>query len=164
MDQKVVTYLWFQDNAEEAMNFYVDVFKGAPSQAATDSEILDITRYPGGYPEGPMAGMEGKVLNGTFKLGGVKFYALDGGPLFQFNESISLYIECDDQAEIDYFWDKLSAVPESEQCGWLKDRFGLSWQVIPKNMGELLATKEQMDVMLEMKKIVIADLEAAGPT
>ena len=164
MEQKVVTYLWFDANAEEAMNFYVDVFKGAPSEAAKDSEVLDITRYPGGYTEGPLAGMEGKVLNGTFKLGGVKFYALDGGPLFEFNESISLYVECEDQAEIDYFSEKLSAAPDSEQCGWLKDRFGLSWQIIPKNMGELLRTREQMDAMLKMKKIVISDLEAAGRT
>jgi predicted 3-demethylubiquinone-9 3-methyltransferase (glyoxalase superfamily) len=162
MEQKVVTYLWFDANAEEAMNFYVEVFKGAPSEAAKDSEVVEITRAPGGFTEGPMAGMEGKVLNGTFKLGGVKFYAIDGGPLFQFNESISLYIECEDQAEIDYFWEKLSAVPDSEACGWLKDRFGLSWQVIPTNVGELLRTKKQIDAMLQMKKIVIADLEAAA--
>lgn len=160
--QKIVTYLWFDKNAEEAMNFYVDIFKNSPSKEAVDSEVVEIVRYPGGYKEGPMAKMEGKVLNGTFKLAGQKFYALDGGPIFKFTEAVSLYVECADQAEIDYFWEKLSAVPESEQCGWLKDKFGLSWQIIPRNMGELLKTKEQIDTMLKMKKIVIADLEVAG--
>jgi len=159
--QKIVTYLWFDKNAEEAMNFYVDVFKNSPSQAAADSEVVSIVRYPGGYTEGPMAGMEGKVLNGTFKLAGQEFYALDGGPIFKFSEAISLYVACEDQAEIDYFWGKLSAVPESEQCGWLKDKYGLSWQIIPKNMGELLGTKEQVDAMLQMHKIDIAALENA---
>ncbi len=161
MAQKIVTYLWFDKEAEEAMNFYVDVFKNSPSEEAQDSEIGNITRYPGGYTEGPMAEMEGKVLNGTFRLAGQKFYALDGGPIFKFNEAISLFVECIDQAEIDYFWEKLSAVPQSEQCGWLKDKYGLSWQIIPKNMGELLQTKKQIDTMLQMKKIVITDLENA---
>lgn len=162
MQQKVVTYLWFDKNAEEAMNFYVEIFKGAPTKEAKDSEIIEITRYPGGYSEGPMANMEGKVLNGSFKLGGVKLFALDGGPIFKFTPAISIYVECEDQAEIDYFWEKLSTGPETEQCGWLKDKFGLSWQIIPKNMGDLLKTKEQIDIMLKMKKIVIADLETAG--
>lgn len=160
--QKIVTYLWFDKEAEEAMNFYVDVFKNSPSDQGADSEVVEITRYPGGYTEGPMAGMEGKVLNGTFKLAGQKFYALDGGPVFKFNEAISLYVECEDQAEIDYFWDKLSAVPEFQQCGWLKDKYGVAWQIIPKNMGELLKSKEQMDTMLKMKKIIISDLEKAS--
>jgi predicted 3-demethylubiquinone-9 3-methyltransferase (glyoxalase superfamily) len=161
MQQKITTHLWFEDKAEEAMNFYVDVFKNSPSGEGSDSEVLEVTHYPGGYSEGPMAGMEGKVLNGSFKLAGQKFYALDGGPVFKFNESISMYVSCQDQEEIDYFWEKLSAVPASEQCGWLKDKFGLSWQIIPKNMGELMKTKGQMDLMLKMKKIVIADLEKA---
>jgi predicted 3-demethylubiquinone-9 3-methyltransferase (glyoxalase superfamily) len=160
--QKITTFLWFDKDTEEAMNFYVDVFKDSPSKEAADSEVVDIVRYPSGYNEGPMANMEGKVLNGTFKLAGQKFYALDGGPIFKFNEAISLYIECEDQAEIDYFFEKFSAVPESEQCGWLKDKYGLSWQIIPKNMGELLKTKPQIDAMLRMKKINIAELEAAG--
>jgi predicted 3-demethylubiquinone-9 3-methyltransferase (glyoxalase superfamily) len=160
--EKIVPYLWFDQNAEEAMNFYVDVFSGAPSKEAKDSEVLEITRYPSGYSEGPMAGMEGKVLNGTFKLAGQKFYALDGGPVFRFNEAVSLYVECEGQEEIDYFWARLSAAPESEQCGWLKDKFGLSWQIIPKQMADLLRTKGQIDAMLKMKKIVVADLEAAG--
>jgi len=163
MQQKVVTYLWFDKNAEEAMNFYVDIFRGSPSPDAHDSEIIEITRYPEGFSEGPMAGMGGKVLNGSFKLGGVKFYCLDGGDQpFKFNEATSLYVECEDQAEIDYFYEKLSAVPESEICGWLKDKYGLSWQIIPKNMGELLKSKPAMEAMLKMKKIIIADLQKAA--
>jgi predicted 3-demethylubiquinone-9 3-methyltransferase (glyoxalase superfamily) len=110
-----------------------------------------------------MANMEGKVLTGIFKLAGQRFMALDGGPQdWKFSEAISLYVECEDQAEIDYFFGKLSAVPESEICGWLKDKFGLSWQIIPKNMGELIKTKEAMDAMLKMKKINIATLEQAA--
>jgi predicted 3-demethylubiquinone-9 3-methyltransferase (glyoxalase superfamily) len=160
--QKVVTHIWFDKNAEEAMNFYVEVFKGSPNPNAHDSAVLEINRYPEGYNEGPMAGMAGKVLNGQFKLAGVKFMCLDGGDQpFKLNEAISLYVECQDQAEIDYFYEKLSAVPESEICGWCKDKYGLSWQIIPKNMNELLKTKAQIDTMLKMKKLIIAELEAA---
>jgi predicted 3-demethylubiquinone-9 3-methyltransferase (glyoxalase superfamily) len=163
MQQKVVTHIWFDKNAEEAMNFYVETFKGSPAENVHDSEVLEINRYPGGYTEGPMAGMEGKVLNGAFKLGGVKFFCLDGGDQpFKLNEAISLYVECEDQAEIDYFYKKLSAAPESEICGWCKDKYGLSWQIIPKNMGELLKSKKAMEAMLKMKKIIIKDLEAAA--
>lgn len=161
--QKVVTHLWFDKEAEEAMNFYVEVFKGAPSQSFKDSEVTRITPYPGGFTEGPMAGMEGKVLNGEFMLGGVTFYCLDGGDQpFKFNEAISLYVGCEDQDEIDYFYEKLSAVPESEICGWCKDEYGLSWQIIPKNMEKLMTNKKAMEAMLKMKKIIIADLERAG--
>ena len=160
--QKILTFLWFDKQAEEAMNFYVSVFKDSPSKEAQNSEIVAIERYPSGYSEGPLAGMENKVLNGIFKLAGQTFMCLDGGPIFKFNESISLIVECQDQAEIDYFWQKFSAAPQSEQCGWLKDKFGLSWQVIPKNMGDLLKTRPAMDAMMKMKKINIAELEAAG--
>jgi predicted 3-demethylubiquinone-9 3-methyltransferase (glyoxalase superfamily) len=161
--QKITPFLWFDKNAEEAMNFYVEVFKGSPSKEAADSEIVDIRRYPGGYSEGPMANMEGKVLTGIFKLAGQKFMCLDGGSQhWSFSEAISMYLECEDQAEIDYFYEKMSAVPESEICGWLKDKYGLSWQVIPKNMGDLMKTKAAMDAMLKMKKIIIADLEKAS--
>ena len=156
--QKISPSLWFNDNAEEAMNFYTTVFK--------DSRIVSIKRYPEGYSEGPLAGMGGKVLNGIFEIEGQQFFCLDGGPLFTFNESISFLIDAETQEEVDY-WDKLSAVPESEQCGWLKDKFGISWQVVPKRLGELLNDPDQekaarvMDVMLKQKKIVIAELEAA---
>jgi predicted 3-demethylubiquinone-9 3-methyltransferase (glyoxalase superfamily) len=161
--QKITPFLWFDKNAEEAMNFYVEVFKGSPSKEAADSEIVDIRRYPGGYSEGPMANMEGKVLTGIFKLAGQKFMCLDGGSQhWSFSEAISMYLECEDQAEIDYFYEEMSAVPESEICGWLKDKYGLSWQIIPKNMGDLMKTKAAMDAMLKMKKIIIADLEKAS--
>lgn len=160
--QKITASLWFDKNAEEAINFYVTVFKGSPSGKAADSEIISLTRYPDGYTEGPMAGMSGKILNGIFRLAGQEFMALDGGPIFKFNEAISLVVDCEDQAEIDYFWDKLSAVPESEQCGWLKDKFGLSWQIIPNNMEELMKPAGAMDAMLKMKKLDIAQLKAAG--
>ncbi len=164
MSQKITPFLWFYKNAEEAMNFYVDVFKNSPKADAKDSEIVHINRYPGGYTEGPMADMEGKVLTGIFKLAGQRFMCLDGGPQeWKFNESTSFYVECEDQAEINYFFDKLSAVPESAICGWLKDKFGLSWQIIPKDMEKLISkNKAAMDAMLKMKKIVIADLEKAG--
>lgn len=160
--QKIVPYLWFDKNAEEAMNFYVEVFKGSPAQDAQDSAIGNIARYPGGFSDGPMAGMEGKILNGSFKLGGLQFYCLDGGPLFKFNESVSFYVACENQEEIDYFWGKLSAVPEAEQCGWLKDKFGLSWQIIPKNMEEMMSdNKSAINAMLKMKKIDITLLQNA---
>lgn len=160
--QKITPFLWFDKNAEKAINFYIDIFKNSPSKDASDSELISIKRYPTGYSEGPMAGMGGKVLTAVFKLAGQKFMALDGGPVFKFTEAISLYVECEDQTEIDYFWGKMSANPENEQCGWLKDKFGLSWQIIPKNMGELVDSKEGLQAMLKMKKIVIADLEKAA--
>src|SRR5882757_8297518 len=103
--QKITPFLWFDKNAEEAMNFYVTVFK--------NSKIVSITRYPEGYTEGPMAEMGGKVLTSVFELEGQRFMALDGGPLFKFNESISFYVECETQEEVDNYWQKLSAVPES---------------------------------------------------
>jgi predicted 3-demethylubiquinone-9 3-methyltransferase (glyoxalase superfamily) len=159
--QKITPFLWFDKQAEEAMNFYVSVFKESPNKDGLDSKIDTLVRYPGGYTEGPMADMEGKVLTGIFRLAGQKFMCLDGGPIFKFNEAISLYVECADQKEIDYFWEKLSAVPESEQCGWLKDKYGVSWQIIPKNMGELMKTKAQVDAMLKMKKINIKALQEA---
>lgn len=163
--QKITTHLWFDRNAEEAMKFYVDVFNGAPGKAG-ESKIVDIRRYPKGS-EGPMKGFDGQVLHGIFELAGQTFYAIDGGPYFKFNESISLCVDCANQAEIDYFWDKLSAVPESEQCGWLKDKFGVSWQIVPRQLGELLSGPDPeraahaTRAMLQMKKLVIKDLQDA---
>src|SRR5574341_363524 len=164
--QKITPFLWFDKEAEEAMNFYVDVFNGSPYKSGS-SRINSIARYEKGIeaPQGPE--MEGKVITGEFELAGQKFMCLDGGPIFRFNESVSFFVECQDQKEVDYFWGKLSAVPESEQCGWLKDKFGLSWQIIPKRMMELLGDKDKekshrvANAMLQMKKIVIADLEKA---
>jgi predicted 3-demethylubiquinone-9 3-methyltransferase (glyoxalase superfamily) len=111
--------------------------------------------------------MTGKVITAIFELDGQRFMALDGGPVFKFNEAISFYVECEDQAEVDYFWGKLSASPESEQCGWLKDKYGVSWQIIPKQLGELLGHPNKKkslaatNAMLKMKKIVVADLRKA---
>ena len=157
MKNKITPYLWFDKNAEEAMNFYTSVFP--------DAKIISIERYPEGPLEGVMKGFEGKVLNGIFELFGQQFVALDGGPYFKFNESVSFYVECEDQKEVDYYWEKLSAVPDSEQCGWLKDKYGLSWQIIPKALPRLIndpdreKSKRVMDAMLKMKKIDVAELE-----
>jgi predicted 3-demethylubiquinone-9 3-methyltransferase (glyoxalase superfamily) len=161
MSQKITTSLWFDKNAEEAMNYYVSVFNDSPNKK-TESKIVSIKRYPGGFSEGPMADMEGKVLTGIFELEDQRYVCLDGGPIFKFNESVSFMVACHDQEEIDYFWSKLSAVKESEQCGWCKDRFGLSWQVIPENMGDLLKNNNAVQAMLKMHKIDIAELEKAG--
>src|SRR5438045_625037 len=132
---KITPCLWFDKNAEEAMNFYVSVFEGSPAKKS-ESKIVSIKRYPERPLEEHMKGMEGKVLTGIFELEGQSFMALDGGPIFKFNESVSFQVECKAQEEVDYFWGKLSAFPSSEQCGWLKDKFGLSWQIIPKILGE----------------------------
>ena len=152
--QKITPFLWFDNNAEEAMNFYVSVFE--------DSRIVHIQRYPEGSQEDHLKGMDGKVLTGIFELNGQRFMALDGGPVFEFNEAVSFLVECEGQSEIDYYWGKLSAVPESERCGWCKDRYGLSWQIVPKNTAELLQRPNAVHAMLQMKKIDIAALEAAG--
>jgi predicted 3-demethylubiquinone-9 3-methyltransferase (glyoxalase superfamily) len=159
IQQKITPFLWFDKEAKEAMEFYTSVFK--------DGKILSIQYYPEGSQEEHLKGMEGKVLTGVFEIAGQKFMALDGGPIFKFNESISFYVECDGQEEVDYFWEKLSAVPESEQCGWLKDKFGVSWQIIPKQMGEILSSPDQekagraVHAMMQMKKIDLAKLQEA---
>jgi predicted 3-demethylubiquinone-9 3-methyltransferase (glyoxalase superfamily) len=164
--QKIVPSLWFDKETEEAVNFYVSVFNGAPHTRG-NSRIIHITRYEKGMDVPGAAGMVGKVLTAIFELDGQRFMALDGGPVFKFNEAISFYVECEDQEEVNYFWTKLSAVPESEQCGWLKDNYGLSWQIVPKRLGELLgdANREKAlaatNAMLKMKKVVIADLQRA---
>jgi len=160
MNFKIIPCLWFDTQAEEAANFYCSVFP--------DSEILRISRYSdaGGEIHG---GKPGAVMTVEFKLSGQPFTGLNGGPVFKFTEAISLQIECEDQKEIDYYWEKLreGGDPSSEQCGWLKDRFGLSWQVVPKIMGSLFSdhssdnTKRTMVAMLGMKKLDIAALQAA---
>jgi predicted 3-demethylubiquinone-9 3-methyltransferase (glyoxalase superfamily) len=159
--QKIIPSLWFDKEAEEAMEYYVQTFNSSPNKKS-ESKIVSIKRYPDGVKEGPMAGMGGKVLTGIFELDGQRYVCLDGGPIFKFNESVSFVVFCEDQEEIDYFWEKLSAVPESEQCGWVKDKYGLSWQVIPKNMDELLKSPKALQAMLKMKKINIAELAEAG--
>jgi predicted 3-demethylubiquinone-9 3-methyltransferase (glyoxalase superfamily) len=157
--QKITPFLWFNDNAEEAMNFYVSIFK--------DSKIVSIQRYPEGPLEGPAKGMEGKVLTGVVELQGQQLMVLDGGPAFKFTEAISLMVKCDTQEEIDYYWEKLSAVPEAEQCGWLKDKYGLSWQIVPTALSEALGSsdpeksKRTFAAMMKMKKIDIEALKNA---
>ena len=164
--QKITPFLWFDNNAEEAMNFYVEVFNNAPYTNG-ESKITSIVRYEKGMEAPGTEQMIGKVTTGSFEIEGQKFMALDGGPIFKFNESVSLYVECEDQKEVDYFWEKLSAVPDSEQCGWLKDKYGLSWQIIPKRMEELVSDSDKekslrvVNAMLKMKKIEINELEKA---
>jgi predicted 3-demethylubiquinone-9 3-methyltransferase (glyoxalase superfamily) len=140
--------------AEQALDFYSSVFPDARSQV--------LARYTAGEePE-----QEGTVKQAQLTVGAQKFVAMDSATAhdFKFNEAVSLMVNCKDQAEIDYFWGRLSAVPDAEQCGWLKDKFGVSWQIIPENMGELMSKNPQKTtpVMLEMKKLIIADLEKAG--
>ncbi|MCQ3935800.1 MAG: VOC family protein [Chloroflexi bacterium] len=163
---KIAPSLWFDMQCEEAMNYYVDTFNGAPHKKQ-ESKIVSITRYEKGMEAPGAEQMEGKVITGIFELAGQRFMALDGGPAFNFTEAISFYVECEDQQEVDYFWNKLSAVPEAEQCGWCKDRFGLSWQIVPKRLGELMGDPDPVkstrviNAMLKMKKIIVADLQKA---
>ena len=164
--QKITPSLWFDKETEEAINFYVDTFNGNPNKKQ-ESKVVSITRYEKGMEVPGGDSMEGKVITEIFELEGQRYMALDGGPIFKFNEAISFYVETADQAETDYFWEKLSAVPESEQCGWLKDKFGLSWQIIPKQMGELLGSSDKKkalaatNAMLKMHRIDIAGLQKA---
>jgi predicted 3-demethylubiquinone-9 3-methyltransferase (glyoxalase superfamily) len=153
--QKISPFLWFDSQAEEAANFYVSIFK--------NSKISKISRYPEGSP-----GPAGSVMVVNFQIEGQEFIALNGGPHFKFTEAISFTIHCQTQEEVDYFWDKLKAEGGQEsQCGWLKDKYGLSWQVTPTILSELLADKDHkkaqqvMKAMLQMKKIDIAALKRA---
>ncbi len=164
--QKITPFLWFDKDAEEAMNLYVSVFNGNPAKKS-NSKVVTIKRYPEGFTEGPMAGMEGKVLTGVFELEGQKFMALDGGPIFKPNESMSFLVDCKTQEEIDYFWNILTKNGGQEsQCGWLKDKFGFSWQIVP-DMEQFLNGTDQagnqraLQAMLKMVKIDIKTLEDA---
>jgi len=155
MMQKISPFLWFDNQAEEAMNFYLSVFK--------DSKAGKIVRYGDAGP-----GPKGSVMVASFELNGMKFTALNGGPIFKFTEAVSFFVDCETQAEVDHYWEKLSAGGEPGDCGWLKDRFGLSWQIVPSALPRLLgdpdATKANrvMQAMMQMKKIDIAGLEAAA--
>ncbi|MBE7434050.1 MAG: VOC family protein [Anaerolineales bacterium] len=163
---KIVPSLWFDTQCEEAMNYYIDTFNGAPNKKE-ESKIVSITRYEKGMEAPGTEQMIGKVITGIFELAGQRYMALDGGPVFNFTEAISFFVECADQKEVDYFWSKLSAVSEAEQCGWCKDKFGLSWQIVPKQLGELMGTSDPaksmrvVNAMLKMKKIIVADLQKA---
>jgi len=150
----IVPFLWFADNnAEEAVNYYCSVFP--------DSRIVHIQYYPDEKLDPHFEGMAGKVLTCEFELDGRRLMAMDGGPHFRLSEAFSLLVECEGQEEIDFYWERLSHVPESEQCGWCKDRFGLSWQIVPRDIGRLMATDAAVRKMTGMKKIVIRELEAA---
>jgi len=156
--QKITTFLWFDSQAEEAAKFYVSIFK--------DSRIVGTTRYD--EESSRAAGRpKGSVMTVEFELDGQRFTALNGGPLFKFTEAISLVVHCDNQKEIDHYWEKLTAGGEAVQCGWLKDRYGLSWQVVPDVMLEMLQSKDPerskraMAAMLTMKKLDIAALTKA---
>lgn len=150
MEQLITPNLWFERNAKEAVDFYVSVFPG--------SSILSTEYYPKTKEEG-LADFQldfaGKELAIEFVLGGQRFTAINAGPEFKFSEAVSFAVACNDQAEIDYYWEKLSSVPESEQCGWCKDQFGLSWQVVPKNIGELMKRPNAYAALMQMKKIEI---------
>ncbi|HUQ42683.1 MAG TPA: VOC family protein [Candidatus Limnocylindrales bacterium] len=149
MTQKIRTFLWFNDDLEEAAKFYVSVFK--------NSRLGEMQRGP-----------DGKVVGGTFVLEGQEFLGLNGGPAFKFTEAISLFVDCKDQKEVDELWSKLTAGGEESQCGWLKDKFGLSWQIVPSVLGELLGDKDParakraLDAMLGMQKLDIAALQRAA--
>ena len=151
--QKITPSLWFDNNAEEAMHYYIEVFP--------DSQINNVNYYPDESLDEHFKGMSGKVITGDFTIAGMRFLCLDGGPIYKPNEAISFTVTCKDQEEIDYYWEKLSHVPEAEQCGWCKDKFGLSWQIIPDNMGELLSSPAAMQTMMKQHKIVIQELRDA---
>ena len=153
--QKITPFLWFDDNAEEAMSFYVSVFG--------DAEVVSVSRYG---EKGP--GPAGTVMSATFRLHGQEFIALNGGPQkFAFSEAISFFVHCETQEEVDELWNKLTEAGEPGQCGWLKDRFGLSWQIVPAALGELLndpdpeRSQRVMKAMLQMSKIDIQGLKQA---
>ena len=152
---KISPFLWFDKEAEEAAKFYVSVFP--------NSKLGEVQRYPEGAP-----GPAGTAMTVAFELNGESFTALNGGPVFQFNEAISFVIDCADQAEVDYFWDKLTADGgQPVQCGWLKDRFGLAWQVVPKALREptggpdAAGRQRAFDAMMQMVKLDVAKLKAA---
>ena len=150
--KNITPNLWFDGNAEEAVKFYISVFP--------DSKIISTVYYPKSAEEGLadfQLNMAGKVLTIEFELSGDRFVAINAGPEFKFNESVSFSISCEDQNEIDYYYEKLSAVPKSEVCGWLKDKYGLSWQVVPKNMEELMKRPKAFVKLMKMGKIIIKD-------
>jgi predicted 3-demethylubiquinone-9 3-methyltransferase (glyoxalase superfamily) len=152
--QKITPFLWFDDKAEEAMNFYTSIFK--------NSKVERITRYGQGGP-----GPKGTVMSCTFQLEGQEFMALNGGPQFTFSPAISFFVNCETQEEVDELWEKLSEGGKKERCGWLKDKYGLSWQIIPTTLGKLLSdpnpekSNRVMKAMLQMDKIDIARLQQA---
>ncbi len=161
--QKLTPFLWFDDQAEEAAEFYVSVFDGRPDGSRSgESKVLGVARYGEAGP-----GTPGTAMTASFQLEGLEFTALNGGPQFAFTEAISLHVSCESQDEVDYFWKALTDGGEEGQCGWLKDRYGLSWQIIPTRLHLLLGdpdpkrAERATKAMLEMQKIDIAALERA---
>jgi predicted 3-demethylubiquinone-9 3-methyltransferase (glyoxalase superfamily) len=152
--QKITPFLWFNDNAEEAMNFYISVFK--------DSKVKKISRYGDAGP-----GPKGSVMVCAFELNGQEFLALNGGPHYKLNPAVSFVIDCETQEEVDYYWDKLSEGGKEIQCGWLEDKFGLSWQVVPTILEKLIQgedsekSKRAMEAMMKMIKLDIEGLKRA---
>lgn len=150
--QNIIPNLWFDGNAKEAADFYVSVFP--------DGKIVSTEYYPKTAEEGLadfQLEMAGKVLTVEFEVRGMRFVAINAGPEFRFSEAISFQVNCKDQAEIDYYWGKLSVVPESEQCGWCKDKYGLSWQIVPENMAELMKKPDAFKTLMNQHKIVIGE-------
>ncbi|MBV8902243.1 MAG: VOC family protein [Acidobacteriia bacterium] len=145
----ITPFLWFDANAEEAVDFYLGIFP--------NSRRLGETRN-----SNDRTGPKGSILTISFELDGQKFTALNGGPVYRFNEAVSFFVRCDTQQEIDYYWDKLSAGGTEIQCGWLKDKFGLCWQIVPARIGDLIKHPKGMEAMLKMKKLDIAELERAA--
>lgn len=156
--QKISSCLWFDSQAEEAARYYVSLFK--------NSKVLEVARY--GEAGAKVSGRpQGSVMTVKFQLEGQEFVALNGGPLFKFTEAISLIVNCETQAEVDELWEKLSADGEKGPCGWLKDRYGLSWQIVPTALGEMMQAKDPkkservMEALLQMKRLDIAGLKRA---
>ncbi len=159
--RKITPFLWFDKNCEEALNFYVSIFKSA--------KIVSIKRYDADIPQSGVTGMVGKVLTAVFELEGQQFMALDGGPFFKPTAAVSFYVECATQEEVDHYWNKLGegGDPKMQQCGWVMDKYGFSWQIIPATLPKLLSDPDKkkadrvLQAMLQMKKIDIAGLEKA---
>lgn len=149
-DSRITPFLWFEANADEAVAFYLGVFKNS-RQIGKQIRVID-----------DPSGKKGTTLTVTFELNGLEFTALNGGPFHKFNEAVSFVVRCADQPEIDYYWEKLTDGGSEIACGWLKDKFGLCWQVVPANIGELLNPPKAMQAMMQMKKLDIAELERAG--
>ena len=146
---RITPFLWFDANAEEAVDFYIGVFKNSRRLEVVRNS--DETHAP-----------KGSVLTVAFELEGQKFTALNGGPVFKFNEAVSFVVRCDSQQEVDHYWSRLSAGGSESQCGWLKDKFGLSWQIVPARLPDLIKHPKAMQAMLKMKKLDIATLERAA--
>ncbi len=146
---RITPFLWFDQNAEEAVEFYLSIFK--------NSRKLEELRNTGDAP-----GPKGAILTIAFELDGQRFTALNGGPIYKFTEAVSFVVRCDTQAEVDYYWEKLTAGGQEIQCGWLRDKYGLCWQVTPSQLPALIRNPKAMHAMMKMKKIDLAELERAA--